>query len=64
MNNKRVPLKISNIYIVDHVEIPLAIVECGFLSNPDEAKLLTEDKYQDNLAWGIYIGIINYFSEE
>ena len=64
INNKRVPLKISNIYIVDHVEIPIAIVECGFLSNPDEAKLLVEDKYQDNLAWGIYIGIINYFSEQ
>lgn len=62
--NKRTPLKISNIYIVDHVEIPLTIVECGFLSNPDEAKLLIEDKYQDNLAWGIYMGIMNYFSEQ
>lgn len=59
--NKRVPLKISGIYIVDHVEIPLAIVECGFLSNPEEAALLQKDEYQNQLAWGIYIGIINYF---
>ena len=61
--NKRVPLKISGIYIVDHVEIPLSIVECGFLSNPEEAELLQQDEYQNQLAWGIYIGIINYFYE-
>ena len=59
--NKRVPLKISGIYIVDNVEIPLSIVECGFLSNPQEAELLQQDEYQNQLAWGIYIGIINYF---
>lgn len=61
--NKRVPLKIDNIYIVKHVEIPTSIVECGFLSNPEEEKQLLEDSYQDRLAWGIYTGIINYFYE-
>ena len=50
------------IYIVKHVEIPLSIVECGFLSNPEEEKQLLEDDYQDHLAWGIYMGIINYFN--
>jgi N-acetylmuramoyl-L-alanine amidase len=59
--NKRVPLKISGIYIVEHVEIPLTIVECGFLSNETEAELLQQDEYQNRLAWGIYTGIINYF---
>ena len=33
--NTRVPMKIDNIYIIKHVEIPTTIVECGFLSNPD-----------------------------
>lgn len=61
--NKRVPLKIDNIYIVKHVEIPISIVECGFLSNPEEEKQLLEDAYQNKLAWGIYTGIINYFYE-
>lgn len=61
--NKRVPLKIDNIYIVKHVEIPISIVECGFLSNPEEEKQLLEDSYQNKLAWGIYTGIINYFYE-
>ena len=61
--NKRESLKISGKYIIDHVEIPISIVECGFLSNPEEEKLLQQDEYQSRLAWGIYIGIMNYFYE-
>ena len=60
--NKRESLPISNIYIVDHVEIPISIVECGFLSNPEEEKLLLTEEYQDKLAWGIYTGIMDYFA--
>lgn len=59
--NTRVPMKIDNIYIIKHVEIPTAIVECGFLSNPEEEKLLLTDDYQNKLAWGIYTGIMDYF---
>lgn len=61
--NKRVAMKIDNVYIVKHVKIPLSIVECGFLSNPEEEKQLLEDEYQDRLAWGIYNGIVEYFNE-
>ena len=59
--NNRVPKTIDNIYIIKHVEIPTTIVECGFLSNPEEEKQLLDNNYQDKLAWGIYNGIINYF---
>lgn len=59
--NKRVPLKISNIYIIKKVEIPTSIVECGFLSNVEEEKQLQSDEYQNKLAWGIYNGIMDYF---
>ncbi len=59
--NKRIAMKIENVYIVEHVEIPLSIVECGFLSNMEEEQQLLDDTYQDRLAWGIYTGIINYF---
>lgn len=56
-------MKLDSVYIMKHVEIPISIVECGFLSNPEEeAKLLT-DEYQDKLAWGIYNGIMDYFYE-
>lgn len=60
-DNKRVAMKIDNVYIIKHVEIPIAIVECGFLSNPEEEKLLLSDEYQNKIAWGIYSGIMDYF---
>jgi N-acetylmuramoyl-L-alanine amidase len=59
--NKRVAMKLDTVYIMKHVEVPISIVECGFLSNPEEEKLLLKDSYQDKLAWGIYNGIIDYF---
>lgn len=61
--NKRESLKIENVYIIEHVEIPTAIVECGFLSNEEEEQLLQSEEYQNKLAWGIYTGIMDYFLE-
>lgn len=61
--NKRVAMKIDNVYIMKHVEIPISIVECGFLLNKEEEKMLLTDEYQDKLAWGIYNGIMDYFHD-
>ena len=61
--NKRVAMKLDSVYIMKHVEIPISIVECGFLSNPEEEAQLLTDEYQDKLAWGIYNGIMDYFYE-
>lgn len=61
--NNRESLKIENVYIIEHVEIPTTIVECGFLSNQEELQLLKTEEYQDKLAWGIYVGIMDYFLE-
>lgn len=61
--NKRIAAKLNTVYIMKNVEIPISIVECGFLSNPEEEKKLLEDSYQDRLAWGIYNGINKYFYE-
>ena len=61
--NKRVAMKLDTVYIMKHVEIPISIVECGFLSNQEEEKQLLEDSYQNRLAWGIFNGIQEYFYE-
>ena len=60
--NHRIAMKLNTVYIMKHVEIPISIVECGFLSNPQEEQQLQEGEYQNRLAWGIYNGIISYFS--
>lgn len=59
--NKRVAMELNTVYIMKNVEIPISIVECGFLSNPEEEIKLQEDEYQNRLAWGIYNGITDYF---
>lgn len=59
--NKREILELSGKYIMDNVKLPTVTVECGFLSNPEEASKLQTDEYQENLAWGIYTGIMDYF---
>ena len=46
-------MKLDTVYIMKHVEIPISIVECGFLSNPEEEKNLLEDSYQNSVI--IYI---------
>lgn len=60
--NKRDIMSLSGKYIMDNIKIPTVTVECGFLSNPKELNDLMEDKYQSELAWGIYTGIVDYFN--
>jgi len=59
--NNRVPMAIKGVYLMEHIDIPGIIVECGFISNPEEEQKLKEDSYQSKLAWGIYTGIQQYF---
>jgi len=53
----------SGIYLLKKAKIPAVLVECGFLSNPEEEKLLLSDDYKKRIAWAIYKGIITYYSE-
>lgn len=52
----------DNYYMLVHTSIPMVIIECGFLSNPGEADLLTQVEYQQTLADIIKNGINEYFS--
>ncbi|MDR3091499.1 MAG: N-acetylmuramoyl-L-alanine amidase [Clostridiales bacterium] len=53
----------SNYYILKKTDLPAVIVECGFLSNQEDARKLGTDEYQEKIAWGIYKGILRYFEE-
>ena len=44
-------------YFLKKTEVPTVIVECGFLSCPEEAALLTDEAYQKKLAEAIAKGI-------
>ena len=50
----------ADIYIMSHVDCPAILVECGFLSNPEETMLLTQPEYQTKLAVAIGCGYLEY----
>ena len=60
-NNRVAKQTDGSIYILKESTVPSVIVECGFLSNPEEESLLTKSDYQDKVAWSVYSGILKYF---
>ncbi len=61
-NNREIKTR-DDLYLLKDNEIPSTLIECGFLSNDKEAKLLNDEEYQDKIAWAIYVGIQRYFDE-
>lgn len=59
-DNHRVEKANDSYYMLRKVTCPLVIVECGFLSNPEEEALLKDEKYQKKMAEGIAEGIENF----
>lgn len=51
-------------YLFKNATMPTVIVECGFLSNAEEAAKLQDSAYQQQLAWAIYLGINNYLTAQ
>lgn len=47
-------------YMLLHNDVPTIIVECGFLSNADEAKKLATEEYQEEVAKTLKLGIVDY----
>ena len=58
--NHRVEKANASYYMLRKVSCPIVIVECGFLSNPDEERLLNDEKYQKKMVEGIAEGIENF----
>lgn len=52
----------DSIYLLRNAECPAIIVECGFLSNPEEAEKLSDDQYRKQMAFSIYCGILDYYT--
>ena len=62
-NNTRSAKANDSYYLLKKTSVPIVIVECGFLSNSEEAQKLSTDYYQEKLAWAIHLGIIQYINE-
>lgn len=49
-------------YLLNTSKIPTIIVECGFLSSPEDEKLLLTDKYRHDISNAIFMGCVDYLS--
>lgn len=60
--NHRVAKPNSSYYMLKKSSCPLVIVECGFLSNPEEEQLLRTPEYQRKMAYAIHLGILEWLN--
>lgn len=60
---QRVEKANDSYYMLKKTPTPTVIVECGFLSNWEEAEKLCTEEYQNKVAWAIHMGIMQYLSE-
>ncbi len=59
-NTRAIKAAGENIFLLHRTTQPAVIVECGFLSNPTEAKQLKNPQYQQQMAFVIGCGILEY----
>ncbi|NLT48805.1 MAG: N-acetylmuramoyl-L-alanine amidase [Clostridiales bacterium] len=60
----RAALSKRDVLLFKNPVVPIVIVECGFLSNGEEAALLSQESYQRKVAECIYRGIMKYTGKE
>lgn len=63
-SNTRVEKENDSYYLLKKTSSPIVIVECGFLSNREEADALSNRAYQEKIAWSIHLGIIQYINDQ
>jgi N-acetylmuramoyl-L-alanine amidase len=54
----------GDFYVLRNSPVPAALVEIGFLSNPEEERLLADPSYQKQLAWRIFAGLVAFWRGE
>ena len=64
LDNRREAKNNTNYYVLKATHLPAVIIECGFLTNPEEEKKLNTKSYQDQMALGIYMGILRYYEQK
>ena len=63
-NKRDIKLCGKELFLCYYSDNPTVMVECGFMSNPEEASLLNTEEYQEKVALTIFNGINNYISRQ
>lgn len=51
-------------YLLKKTSSPIVIVECGFLSNYEEAQKLASELYQEKVAWAVHLAVLQYLNSQ
>ena len=62
-NQRSVKKATSRIFILNEIQKPAVLVECAFLSNPEECRLIATSEYRKKLTFCIFAGICEFISE-
>ena len=62
-NNRKIKSG-KDIYVLNNISNDAILIECGFLTNKDECKKLSEKEYQKQLSLSIVCGIIEYMENK
>lgn len=62
-NTRQIKRADSSLFLLyNNTVTPAVLVECGFLSNPDEAALLASEDYQDRVAFAICWSLLQFYN--
>ena len=61
-DNRREAKGNDSYFLLKKTSKPIVIVECGFLSNREEAEKLSSTLFQEKMAWNIHMGIMKYLN--
>ncbi len=59
--NARKEANTGDYYILKECGLPSVLVECGYLTNAEEEKLLMSEEYQSKVSYAIMCGVVKYF---
>ena len=62
-NTRKIKQADKSIRLLDSVDVPAVLAECGFLSNSDEATLLNNIEYRNKIAYLISVSVVQYINE-
>ena len=59
--NARTAANHGDYYLLKESQVSCVIVECGYLTNPQEEEMLMTVDYQNRVAYAIMCGVVKYF---
>lgn len=62
LQKARQEIKVGDYYILNAIKVPSVLVECGYLSNPQEEALLLTEDYKKEVCYSILLGILSYLN--